>query len=144
MYRFTGSEPGVLLVHPGGPFWAQKDAGVWSIPKGEFEDEDPLTAARREFLEETGSAVEGEFVALAPVTQKSGKTIQAWAVEGDLDPLTIRSNTFEMEWPPRSGRKQSFPEVDRAAWFSIHDAMEKINPAQRALLVELKEKLEAR
>jgi predicted NUDIX family NTP pyrophosphohydrolase len=144
MYRFTGSEPGVLLVHPGGPFWAQKDAGAWSIPKGEFEDEDPLTAARREFLEETGSAVEGEFVALAPVTQKSGKTIQAWAVEGDLDPLTIRSNTFEMEWPPRSGRKQSFPEVDRAAWFSIHDAMEKINPAQRALLVELKEKLEAR
>jgi predicted NUDIX family NTP pyrophosphohydrolase len=144
MYRFTGSEPGVLLVHPGGPFWAQKDAGAWSIPKGEFEDEDPLTAARREFLEETGSAVEGEFVALAPVMQKSGKTIQAWAVEGDLDPLTIRSNTFEMEWPPRSGRKQSFPEVDRAAWFSIHDAMEKINPAQRALLVELKEKLEAR
>lgn len=144
MYRFTGSEPGVLLVHPGGPFWAQKDAGAWSIPKGEFEDEDPLTAARREFLEETGSAVEGEFVALAPVTQKSGKTIQAWAVEGDLDPLMIRSNTFEMEWPPRSGRKQSFPEVDRAAWFSIHDAMEKINPAQRALLVELKEKLEAR
>jgi predicted NUDIX family NTP pyrophosphohydrolase len=144
MYKHVAKELLVLLAHPGGPLWARKDAGVWTIPKGEFEKEDPLEAARREFEEETGAAVNGDFVALAPITQKSGKVVYAWAVEGDLDPRAVRSNLFEMEWPPKSGRKQSFPEVDRAEWFSIPAAMEKINPAQRPLLVELEQKLAGR
>jgi predicted NUDIX family NTP pyrophosphohydrolase len=130
----------VLLVHPGGPFWANKDAGAWSIPKGEYEDgDDPRACALREFEEELGSALpEGtELVELGSVRQKSGKIITAFAATGDLDPATITSNTFEIEWPPRSGRMQAFPEVDRAAWFSIAEAREKLNSAQAEFLVRL-------
>jgi len=128
----------VFLVHPGGPFFKNKDLGAWSIPKGEFpEDEDPLLAAKREFLEETGQPIDGNFIKLKPVTLKSGKTVHAWAVEGDIDHETIFSNLFEMEWPPKSGKKQSFPEIDRAAWFVIGEAKEKVNPAQAALIDEL-------
>ena len=130
----------VLLVHPGGPFWAKKDAGAWSIPKGEYEEgDDPRAAALREFEEELGSALPAgtELVELGTVKQKSGKRITAFAAEGDLDAETISSNTFEMEWPPRSGRMQAFPEVDRAGWFSIEEAREKLNPAQAEFLVRL-------
>ncbi len=130
----------VLLVHPGGPFWAKKDAGAWSIPKGEYEDgDDPRAAALREFEEELGSALPAgtDLVELGTVKQKSGKRITAFAAEGDLDAETISSNTFEMEWPPRSGRLQAFPEVDRAGWFSIEEAREKLNPAQAEFLVRL-------
>jgi len=130
----------VLLVHPGGPFWAKKDAGAWSIPKGEYEEgDDPRECALREFEEELGSALpaDTELVELGSVKQKSGKVITAFAAEGDLDPETITSNTFEMEWPPRSGRMQAFPEVDRAGWFSIEEAREKLNPAQAEFLVRL-------
>lgn len=137
MYRYIDSALQVLLVHPGGPLWARKDLGVWTIPKGEFDDEEALVAARREFEEETGTAVNGDFVALAPITQKSGKVVYAFALEGNLDARAIQSNTFEMEWPPRSGKQRSFPEIDRAEWFSLEAAAEKINPAQRALLLEL-------
>ena len=128
-----------MLVHPGGPFWAKKDDGAWTIPKGEFdEEEDPLQAAKREFSEETGSAVSGIFTAMLPVKQKSGKWIYAFSVEGDLDIEKIRSNTFELEWPPRSGRKQFYPEIDRAGWFTLQEAMVKINQGQSPLLEELK------
>jgi predicted NUDIX family NTP pyrophosphohydrolase len=131
----------VLLVHPGGPFWAKKDAGAWSIPKGEHDDgEDAQACALREFAEETGSAAApGELTDLGSVKQKSGKVVQAWALAGDLDPETVRSNTFEMEWPPRSGRQQTFPEVDRAAWFGLDAARAKLNPAQAAFLDRLRE-----
>jgi predicted NUDIX family NTP pyrophosphohydrolase len=131
----------VLLVHPGGPFWAKKDAGAWSIPKGEHEEgEDARACALREFEEETGSApAPGELSDLGTVRQKSGKVVQAWALAGDLDPETLRSNTFEMEWPPRSGRRLEFPEIDRAAWFGLAEAREKINPAQAAFLDRLPE-----
>jgi predicted NUDIX family NTP pyrophosphohydrolase len=135
---YRGGE--VLLVHPGGPFWAKKDAGAWSIPKGEYEDgDDPRVAALGEFEEELGSALPAgtELVELGTVKQKSGKRITAYAAEGDLDADTISSNTFEMEWPPRSGRMQAFPEVDRAGWFSIEEAREKLNPAQAEFLVRL-------
>lgn len=125
----------VLLVHMGGPFWRKKDAGAWSIPKGEYEEgEDPLAAARREFEEETGSAIEGEFIELPEIRQAGGKLVKAWAVEGDLDPASVRSNTFEMEWPPRSGKVQQFPEVDRAEWFSLEAARGRISNGQVALL----------
>ena len=138
---YRNKRPGaleVLLVHPGGPFWARKDEGSWSIPKGEFEaGADALEAARREFLEETGSRIEGAFVALAPLRQPSGKLVYAWAVEGDLDTSSIRSNTFSIEWPPRSGRQQEFPEIDRAAWFDIAAARQKILAGQRGFLDEL-------
>jgi predicted NUDIX family NTP pyrophosphohydrolase len=130
----------VLLVHPGGPFWAKKDVGAWSIPKGEYEEgDDPRAAALREFEEELGSALPAAtaLIELGTVRQKSGKRITAYAAEGDLDPAAISSNTFEMEWPPRSGRMQEFPEVDRAAWFSIEEAREKLNPAQAEFLVRL-------
>jgi predicted NUDIX family NTP pyrophosphohydrolase len=129
----------VLLVHPGGPFWAKKDAGAWSIPKGEHEEgEDARACALREFAEETGSApAPGELRDLGTVRQKSGKVVRAWALEGDLDPETVRSNHFEMEWPPRSGRRLQFPEVDRAAWFGLDAARAKINPAQAAFLDRL-------
>lgn len=121
LYRLTGGAPGVLLVHPGGPLWARKDAGAWSIPKGEHgDDEDPQTCARREFEEETGTALPpGALADLGTVRLKSGKLVAAWAAEGDLDPKTIHSNTFEMEWPPRSGTMRAFPEVDRAGWFPL-------------------------
>jgi predicted NUDIX family NTP pyrophosphohydrolase len=143
LHRRGGDGLEVLLVHPGGPFWASKDAGAWSIPKGEHDDgEDAQACALREFAEETGSAPEpGELTDLGTVRQKSGKLVRAWALEGDLDPATIRSNTFVAEWPPRSGRLQEFPEVDRAAWFSLDEARERINPAQAAFLDRLRESL---
>jgi predicted NUDIX family NTP pyrophosphohydrolase len=138
LFRRTPAGVEVLLVHPGGPLWAKKDEGAWSIPKGEIDaDEDPLAAARREFEEELGSPVSGEFIALAPIRQASGKVVHAWAVEGDFDPATLTSGMFSMEWPPRSGRQQEFPEVDRAEWFAIDDARRKINKAQIELLDQL-------
>ena len=138
LYRLRADELEVLLVHPGGPFWARKDAGVWSIPKGEIgAGEDPLEVARREFLEETGSPIEGELAELAPIVQRGGKTVHAWAVEGDFDVTRLRSNTFSLEWPPRSGKRRDFPEVDRAEWFRIAAAREKLLEAQRPLLDEL-------
>jgi predicted NUDIX family NTP pyrophosphohydrolase len=138
LYRFRDSELQVFLIHPGGPFWAKKDMGAWAIPKGEFEeDEHPLDAAKREFHEETGCTAEGNFVPLRPLKQRGGKTVYAWAVEGDCDADAITSNLFSMEWPPRSGKHREFPEVDRAAWFTLKEAKEKIQPAQVALLEEL-------
>lgn len=128
----------MLLAHPGGPFWKNKDAGAWSIVKGEYnDDEEPLSAAKREWQEETNLALPGKFIPLKPVRQKSGKEILAWAIEADIDPAHIKSNDFEIEWPPKSGRKQSFPEIDRAEWFSVEAAKEKINPKQAALIQEL-------
>ena len=132
----------LFLVHPGGPFWKNKDHGAWSIPKGEIDpDEDPLTAAQREFREETGQTVDGAFASLDPVRIASGKMISAWAIEHDVDASAITSNDFEIEWPPRSGRKQSFPEVDRAGWFAGPVALEKITPGQVPLLVQLLQRL---
>lgn len=128
----------VFLIHPGGPFWKNKDDGAWSIPKGEYPPaEDPLSAARREFLEETGFAIDGEFLALGDVKQSGGKTVSAWTLEYDVDPAHLNSNTFEMEWPPKSGRMAQFPEVDRAAWFTIDAARVKILAAQAAFLDRL-------
>ncbi len=138
--RSVGLE--VFLIHPGGPFWRGKDIGAWSIPKGEIDaGEDPLAAARRELTEETGVAVEGEFVALAPVRQKAGKVVVAWAIEADCDASTITSNSFSMEWPPRSGKHPDFPEVDKAAWFAFPEARRRINPAQAAFLDELERRI---
>jgi predicted NUDIX family NTP pyrophosphohydrolase len=132
----------VFLVHPGGPFFAKKDEGAWSVPKGEpGPGEDALAAARREFGEETGCNAEGDFIPLSPIKQKNGKTVLAWAVEGGCEADTVRSNTFSLEWPPKSGRVQDFPEVDRAGWFTIDEAKKKINPAQAALVDELVSKL---
>jgi predicted NUDIX family NTP pyrophosphohydrolase len=137
-YRQLGTEADVFLVHPGGPFWATKDDGAWSIPKGEYEPpEDALHAARREFLEETGFTLDGPFTALTPVKLPSGKIISAWAVSADLDPERAHSNSFLMEWPPKSGHMQSFPEVDRAAWFSLTAARSKLSPGQRPLVDQL-------
>ena len=141
LYRTQNDLFEILLVHPGGPFWTKKDEGAWTIPKGEFDDdEDPLNAAKREFEEETGMKISGEFIELKPVKQKSGKLIYAWAVEGDMDPATIKSNEFEIEWPPRSGKMKSFPEIDKAGWFTIRDAAIKINPGQLSLIKELETK----
>jgi predicted NUDIX family NTP pyrophosphohydrolase len=138
LYRRRQGVIEVLLVHPGGPFWAGKDAGAWSIPKGEYPlDEDPLAAAYREFKEETSCAASGDAIALGSLKQPSGKIIQAWGVEGDCEAGAIRSNTFSLEWPPRSGRKQDFPEVDRAAWFTLRVAREKISQGQVGFLKEL-------
>ena len=138
LYRMRNKFLEVFLVHPGGPFWAKKDDGAWSIPKGEFDDnEDPLKAARREFKEETGTALDGKFIELSPVKQKSGKVVYAWAVKGDIDPTKISSNNFEMEWPPRSGKMRSFPEVDKADWFTLDKAKRKMNAGQVALLDDL-------
>ena len=133
----------VLLVHPGGPFWARKDLGTWSIPKGELDDgEEPRACARREFAEETGTVLpEGELDELGAVRLKSGKVVVAFAAEGDLEPTALVSNTFELEWPPRSGRRQTFPEVDRAGWFDLATAREKLNPAQAAFVDRLEELL---
>jgi predicted NUDIX family NTP pyrophosphohydrolase len=134
--------PEVFLVHPGGPFFKKKDEGVWSIPKGEFEEtESPLAAARREFIEETGFELMGEFIELKPIKQKAGKIVYAWAVETDINEKEIQSNTFTMEWPPQSGKVQEFAEIDKAGWFTISEARLKINPAQVALIDELIEKL---
>jgi predicted NUDIX family NTP pyrophosphohydrolase len=138
LYRLVDKTPQFFLVHPGGPFWKGKDAGAWSIPKGEFaENEDPLAAARREFLEETGTAVEGNFIALNPVQQKGGKQVYAWAVEGDIDADRIQSNSFRLEWPYKSGKWNDYPEVDKAGWFIGEEAKQKINPAQAAFLDEV-------
>lgn len=145
MYRKRDGGIEVFLVHPGGPFFARKDAGAWSVPKGEVEEgeneDNYLARAKREFGEETGFAISGEFSPLGHVKQKGGKVVHAWAVEGDCDAAIIASNTFEIEWPYHSGRKQAFPEVDRAAWFPIAVAREKINPAQAEFLETLKERV---
>ncbi|SDP31614.1 Predicted NTP pyrophosphohydrolase, NUDIX family [Mucilaginibacter sp. OK268] len=142
LYRKTEGKLQVFLVHPGGPFFKNKDDGGWSIPKGEFlDDEDPLKAAKREFEEETGQGIIGKFIHLNPIIQKGGKKVHAWAVEGDINHLSVKSNHFEMEWPPRSGRQQSFPEVDRAEWFDVDIAKVKINQAQVEFIEELVEKL---
>ncbi|HET9569066.1 MAG TPA: NUDIX domain-containing protein [Vicinamibacterales bacterium] len=132
----------VLLVHPGGPLWARKDDGAWSIPKGEVEpDEDALAAARREVEEETGARPSGTFIALSPVRQTGGKIVHVWAIESDFDPASLKSNLFEMEWPPKSGNRRSFPEVDRAAWFDLETAGRKILPSQAVVLQHLQERL---
>ena len=142
MYRVRQGAIEFLLVHPGGPFWQKKDAGVWSVPKGELQaSEDPLAAARREFEEELGFKPDGNFLPLTPIKQKSGKLVRAWAFAGDCDTSACKSNTFQMEWPPRSGRMQEFPEVDRAEWFALQEAREKLNPAQIPLLDEVLAKL---
>jgi len=138
LYKITGEKLEVFLVHPGGPFWKNKEVGAWTIPKGEFDEhEAALDAAVREFREETGQVLAGPFHPLVPIRQKGGKQVFAWASAGDIDPATIVSNTFEMEWPPHSGRKQSFPEVSKGAWFDLETAAQVINPAQTALLDEL-------
>lgn len=145
MYRVRDERVEVMLVHPGGPFWKKKDAGAWSLPKGEVESgEDELRAAMREFEEETGLRLEGEFVPLGEVKQKSGKVVRAWAIEGDCDPASIKSNTFMLEWPPRSGKEQEFPEVDRAEFFSLDEARRRINPAQIVLIDSLEKITESR
>jgi predicted NUDIX family NTP pyrophosphohydrolase len=142
MFRRCGAAPEVFLVHPGGPFWTRRDLGAWSIPKGEFAPgEDPLVSARREFEEETGIIPEGEFIPLRPCRQAGGKVVHAWAFEGDCDPTGIVSNTFITEWPPGSGRRQAFPEVDRAAWFPLEVAKQKLISAQAGFVDELRELL---
>jgi predicted NUDIX family NTP pyrophosphohydrolase len=142
LYREGSGRLEVLLVHPGGPFWAKKDEGAWSIPKGEFEDnEDPLSAAKREFAEETGLSPDGEAIPLQPVRQPSGKLIYAWVMGCDVDLAQFRSNTFSMEWPPKSGRYQEFPEVDRAAWLTIEAARHKIVKGQAPFLDQLQNML---
>ncbi len=138
MYRFRDGALEVFLVHPGGPFWAKKDLGAWSIPKGEFgSGDDPLEAAKREFQEETGCVAEGPFLQLTPVKQAGGKVVHAWAAKGDCDATRIISNTFSIEWPPHSGKQQEFPEVDRAAWLGVDAAKEKILKGQMPLIGEL-------
>ena len=142
LYRKKTNGPEVFLVHMGGPFWAKKDKGAWTIPKGVPEaGEDLLTTANREFQEETGAVVTGRFIELEPVKQKGGKTVYAWAVESDCDPATFKCNAFTLEWPPKSGQYREFPEADKAAWFLMDEAKEKIISGQVKLLEELVEKL---
>ena len=146
LFKFVDKTVFFFLVHPGGPFWKNKDLESWSIPKGEFtNDENPLDAAKREFYEETGFKLESEsesdFIELDSVKLKSGKTIFAWALEFDIDATLIKSNEFEMEWPPKSGKQQSFPEVDRAEWFQSEHALKKINPAQADFIVQIISKI---
>jgi len=137
LYRLNPA-PEVFLVHPGGPFWKNKNTGIWTIPKGEFTDDEPaLNAAIREFREETGVLLKGDFAAPSPIRQAGGKRVYAWAIAGDLDPAKLISNTFDLEWPPRSGRMQAFPEVDKGAWYTLEEARALINPAQIAFLDEL-------
>jgi predicted NUDIX family NTP pyrophosphohydrolase len=141
-YRHNQGRLEVFLIHPGGPFWATKDAGAWSIPKGLFgDDEDSLAAAKREFREETGFEPAGEMIPLEPVRQPGGKLVHAWAMEGDFDPEQLRSNTFSMEWPRGSGQQREFPEVDRGAWFTVEEAARKILPGQAPFLAQLFERL---
>ena len=143
LYRLPAIGPEVFLVHPGGPFWAKRDLGAWSVPKGEVDgDEDLLEAARREVHEETGASVVGEFIELAALRQPGGKVVHVWAVEGDVDASSITSNTFSIEWPPRSGKSRAFPEVDRAGWFTLDEAREKLLPGQRPFLDDLMRKIE--
>jgi predicted NUDIX family NTP pyrophosphohydrolase len=138
MFRTSNDQLEVFLVHPGGPLWTKKDKGAWTIPRGEYEqDENPLVAARREFEEETGFQATGEFVDLGSIKQKSGKVVNAWAFEGDCDPAKLTSNTCEIEWPPRSGRRLEIPEVDRGRWFSMNEANEYIREEQRKFLRRL-------
>lgn len=142
LYKTSSKKLEVFLVHPGGPFWKNKDEGAWSIPKGEFSDEEkPLDAAIREMKEETDVLLKGDFIELTPVKQKSGKMVHAFAKEYDLDPSQIKSNEFEMEWPPKSGKKKSFPEIDKAEWFDVNTAKRKIIAAQSAFIDELLNKL---
>lgn len=140
MYRRKHGQLGVLLVHPGGPFWKNKDAGAWTIPKGELDDhEEPLATAIREFHEETGLTPQPPYIQLPSITQKAGKVVHAWAFEGDCDPALIKSNTYEVQWPPKSGKWITCPEVDRAEFFDLAAAKQRINPAQIALLDALAE-----
>lgn len=144
MFRKPGANLEVFLVHPGGPFWVKKDLGAWSIPKGEYgEADDALQAAQREFREETGFEVNGDFLPLGQVKQAGGKIITAWAVEGDCSPVAIRSNTFSVEWPPKSGRQQEFPEVDRASWFTVAEAKVRILKGQLEFLNRLSTQIAA-
>lgn len=140
LYRKNLDEAEIFLVHPGGPFWKNKEAAAWSIPKGEFmEGEEALSAATREFYEETGSKLSGDFIGLNPVRLKSGKKFFAWALQADLDETTVKSNLFEMEWPPHSGKYQYFPEVDKGAWFQLAVAKEKISRGQLKFITQLEE-----
>lgn len=141
LYRVKHKIPQVLIVHPGGPYWANKDLGAWSIPKGEFTEEDPLAAALREFEEETGASLAGEFIAMTPVKLQSGKTIFAFMKEGDFDTSALRSNTFTLEWPPKSGKQENYPEVDRAEWVEIQRARQKLTKGQVKLVDELAKSL---
>jgi len=142
LYRALDDGLEVFLVHPGGPYWEKKDDGAWSVPKGEFEaGEDPSEAAKREFREETGSDITGEFIELSPLKQPSGKIVYVWAVEGNIDATSIKSNMFTMEWPPRSGKEQAFPEVDKGGWFTISQAQEKLLVGQRGFLEQLQKYL---
>ncbi len=143
MYRRRAGQTEVLLIHPGGPFWSKKDDGAWSIPKGEFTDEElPLDAAKREFQEETGFPISGNFTALSPIRQAGGKIVHAFVIEGDCDSAAVKSNTFSMDWPPHSGQVKTFPEVDRAGWFTLEQAEAKMLKSQRPLLDQFK-KLQA-
>lgn len=144
LYRFNNQVLEVFLVHPGGPFFTKKDNGAWSIPKGEFlEEENPLDAAKREFKEETGVEISGSnFIELVPIEQRNNKTVYAWGLQGDIDTSIIKSNTFELEWPPDSGKKKSFPEIDKGEWFNMAIAKGKINERQLPLLDELLKKIE--
>jgi predicted NUDIX family NTP pyrophosphohydrolase len=139
LYRFSDANVlEVLLVHPGGPYWVKKDLGAWSIPKGEFDEgEDPLESAIREFEEETGTYLKGNFNPITPLKQKGGKTVYAWTLQGNLDEKTVKSNLFEMEWPPKSGTKKQFPEIDKACWFTLPEAKQKILSGQLPFLEEL-------
>jgi predicted NUDIX family NTP pyrophosphohydrolase len=138
LFRFKNSNPEILLFHPGGPYWAKKDAGVWSIPKGLLnEGEDPLDAANRELREETGIEVKGKLNQLTPIKQKNNKMVFAWSLEQDFDPINLKSNLFEIEWPPKSGKKMQFPEMDKGAWFTIEEAKVKILAAQLPFIFEL-------
>jgi len=142
MFRWVEGSPQVLLAHPGGPFWAKKDDGAWTVPKGEYESsEDPLEAAKREFAEETGFAADGPFLPLGSLKQPSGKIVSTWAFESDYDPSALASNAFEMEWPAKSGRKVSFPEIDRVAWFGIPEARKKLLKGQEGFLTALENAL---
>ena len=142
MYRHRGQGIQVFLMHPGGPLWTHKDVGAWSVPKGEYtESEAPLAAAQREFREETSYVASGPFLPLAPIRQSSGKILTVWAFQGDCDAMAMRSNTFMMEWPPHSGHQHAFPEVDRAAWFDLASARQKIVPGQRGFLDDLQQQL---
>ncbi len=142
LYRITNKKTEVLIVHPGGPFWMKKDLGAWSVPKGEFEDDEiPLDAAIREFEEEMGDKLSGEFIQLTPVKQKSGKVVYVFALERDFDISKIKSNTFSMEWPPKSGKTQEFPEIDRGEWFDLETGKKKLNEYQASFIDELEGKL---
>jgi predicted NUDIX family NTP pyrophosphohydrolase len=142
VYRFSSGVLEVFLAHPGGPFWTKRDQGAWTIPKGEAEEgADLLQDAKREFCEETGMQIDGDFIELTPLRQPGGKTVHAWAVSGEIDPSRVKSNTFSMEWPPRSGKQQEFPEVDRAQWFVIAEAFDKLLAGQRGFLEELVRKV---